>query len=454
MIKRCTLFCLLLAPGLLHAQQGQWTRFRIADSLVAQQVVFSGSEVGYVSGYSTADKSPIFHLFRTSDGGATWKELILDTFKMKYDSRFTVSAPTRRDIFVNSPDYSFLDNTGDYFLVSTDSGVTWSRRNFGPGPRMEDCRMFTAAMGYAYNNADVTIYKTEDSARTWSKPISYQWVSATPPVWSDSERGLFLLYDSTTGVSNWNTMDGGLDWNYNHQAIDTETTLIAAPDAGTLLYYTPYDPALGWQQIRSPYSYYRSTDLGATWEGKQQFAGRVLSAAAIGDAVFFGISDGDTLTMSHPASVFAMSHDGVNWNLDSTSAQGLNIHSIVFTDSAHGWAIGNDPHTAYQDSTVAYLLKYIGAPLLGVRQEAVVERPSIEFSPNPATSVVHFRIGGTESVLRADAIDMLGMDRECPLRFANGVSGDVDISALPPGAYLLRLRMVSGSALQRIIKLP
>ncbi|HZK76878.1 MAG TPA: T9SS type A sorting domain-containing protein, partial [Candidatus Kapabacteria bacterium] len=244
------------------------------------------------------------------------------------------------------------------------------------------------------------------------------------------------------------------DWNYNYKAIDSETTLIAAPAAGTLLYYTPYDPTLSRQQIRSQFSYYRSTDLGTTWEGNSNFAGRVLSVAAIADAVWLGMSNGDTLTLSHPASVLAMSYDGMHWNLDSTSGRGLNIRSIFFNDSAHGWAIGNDSHIAYNDSTVAYLLKYAGAPLLGVRTQAVTTRPSVELSPNPATSVIHFRMDGTENVLGARAIDMLGIARECPLRFSGGGVGDADISALPPGAYLLQFRTAMGSVFSRIIKLP
>src|SRR5665213_1783378 len=70
-----SLLCLLLfLPSIAIAQQSQWKIVKVDSFFVPLQVTFVDSDVGYVGGYQT--KFPGYYLlFRTSDGGATWRDI-------------------------------------------------------------------------------------------------------------------------------------------------------------------------------------------------------------------------------------------------------------------------------------------------------------------------------------------------------------------------------------------
>jgi len=445
-----SLLCLLLfLPSIAIAQQSQWKIVKVDSFFVPLQVTFVDSDVGYVGGYQT--KFPGYYLlFRTSDGGATWRDIspVFDSAPVIFRTPFYApSCPTRHDIFL-------CEGWVDY---SPDSGETWITRNDYGSPRAwVNAQMFTPAMGYLYNEQDVTNYKTEDTIKSFVQ-IGQQ--ESDFIYWVDSLYGIMPIYD-TAGMRWQSTTDGGLDWPSGFQPgfPPAAGSVFFSAKSRALWFYQSYNTTATYQSRVYPYSFWGTPDLGATWEADTSFAGRVLSMGAVGDAVWLSISSGDTLTRYHPAEWLAMSYDGVHWDIDSTSVKGLNISAIAFTDASHGWAVGNDttsfnPTVSLTDSTVGYILKYVGAPL-AVAQEVQPSLPTLDLSPNPAQNLLHYQIATFHPVLRAEAVSVLGNFIECPLRSVAGSEGDVDISALAPGMYMMRLKTSEGYASKSFIKVP
>ncbi len=438
-MKASILVILLAVPSLVRAQsvQGQWQRVAIDSFFEVQQVVFVDSEVGYVLGGLSRNYSTNEVIFRTSDGGTAWHEIDLKNLPagdtsglLPVNGESKLCAPTRNALFLD-----FVD------MYSFDSGASWARRsyptstgNVSPGNAFWHWYMYSASSGYGQDVIQ-SVLKTEDSAKTWCCQLRYY---AQDIYWADSLHGMAMLTDTVdnqgvdhqiSGFYTWGTTDGGQNWTFHFTALPNVPRWLGAST-------DPISKAI-WL-----YPNYFTTDEGATWQIDSTPA-NTLQGSVIGNAQWISIKSGPN--QRDPAEWLAVSYDaGLHWKIDSTSANGLSIVGTTFTDARHGWAVGNDTVTAGRlfgmDSTVGYVLKYIGPPLaLGVSSMVLPVPPALELSPNPAANTLHFELGASEPIVRCDAVNILGGTIECPLTSLHGSQGDVDISSLAPGMYELRL---------------
>ena len=457
----------ILGIGHTFAQSAGWTRTKIDRYFSVTNVYFIDSLTGYVGGFSTDRPYPrkpygYLKLFRTSDAGETWKEIspVIDTNFISYENGTEISTPTRSVIYLSPGN-----------LCSFDSGDTWVQRQY-KFTTFDHVHMFSASSGYGLSTNNIDIYKTEDSAKSFPIKRSdgiFEAYSGTSPfgeVWLDSLTGISpggSVGDTSAGVGFVKTVDGGVHWSYHFQPFpdtthyDYSTTgpLVSEPGTKRIWLYHSYITNGFKQSVTLPNSYYFSTDAGETWTGSKTFLGRIAAMGAAGGAVWSAISNGDTLTSLHPASFLAMSTDGVNWKIDSVSAKGLLLSALCFTDASHGWAVGNDTvtGTGFHDSTTGYVMRYVGPPLSSVRINAVVPQQHVDLTPNPVSSVLHFDVAGSLPIQRTEAIDVLGSSYACPLLSSRGTAGDVDVSALHSGVFLLRLWSAEGFTAKSFVKL-
>ncbi len=450
------------------AQSSGWSRMKIANYFLATQVHFVDSMVGYVGGISLSRPVPskpyaYYRLFRTFDAGQSWNEIdpVLDSSFTTFQSGPEISTPAREVVYMSPSD-----------LCSFDSGATWIHRKYQL-TSFDHLHMFSASSGYGLSTNDVDIYKTEDSAKSFALKRSdgtFESNSGTAPfgeLWLDSLTCLSpggSQSDTSAGVGFVKTVDGGVHWAYHFQPFpdtnnknDYSATGPIVAEIGTkrIWLYHSYITNGFRQNVIYPNSYYLSTDTGETWTGSTIFLGRIAAMGAAGGAVWAAISSGDTLTSLHPASLLAMSTDGVHWKIDSVSAKGLLINALCFTDASHGWAVGNDTvtGTTFHDSTAGYVMRYVGPPVSSVRSASQASQSHIDLTPNPVSSVLHFDVAGSLPIERVEAIDVLGSSYACPLISSRGTVGDVDLSKLHAGIFVLGLWTSEGYLFKSFVKL-
>ncbi len=444
-------------PELLLAQP-RWTRIKLGEFIRVQRVTFVDTSVGYVL-CSEINYPYKAVLYRTSDGGSSWSKIYVDTSldttsRLEYVNGPNLLAPTPEQIFFGGgPEYPNI-------YYSSDSGNTWAERATGLY-----LYMYSGSSGYAQELAPIHILKTVDTLKSYCCQIKDY---AQYEYWSDSLHGLAGLTDTfddtgtdqtIQGFYGWGTTDGGQNWVFNSTVLPSILApLDVAPIAGSDLFYFYPNYSIGALYLSniSPYSTFSTADMGATWMMDTFFRGRIKAIVGYGTQLWLALASGDTLTRYHPSEWLAFSSDEKRWDIDSTSAEGLNIIAMDFTDASHGWAIGNDTSTAgfpFTDSTTAYILKYVGPPL-AVTPTDSPSPPVLELSPNPAGNSLHFELGAAESIIRCDLVTTLGGTIERPLTALNSSQGDVDISSLAPGMYELRLWTHAGCFSKAFIKAP
>ena len=101
------------------------------------------------------------------------------------------------------------------------------------------------------------------------------------------------------------------------------------------------------------------------------------------------------------------------------------------------------------NSTIQHVMYLVtGCTITGIDE---VNTFTINLHPNPANNILHLDLEGEETPLYIDAIDISG--KVCSLRFDHNTTSDLDldISALSPGMYTLRVISENSTSVVRFI---
>lgn len=149
-------------------------------------------------------------VYRSLDGGRTWKLLLLPerTYEPKHSE--VVLDPLRpRNVFVL--DFDSRRGTAKSLFRSTDSGETWTRV-FEEGPSALAISPVTPGLMYLGTEAGGEIWKSANRGTTWEnlaqgvgngKEITALLIDRIDPS---------ILYLGTDGAGVWRSLDGGLTW--------------------------------------------------------------------------------------------------------------------------------------------------------------------------------------------------------------------------------------------------
>ncbi len=236
---------------------------------------------------------------------------------------------------------------------------------------------------------------------------------------------------------------------------------------------------------------YRSFDTGSTWVKVTSAISNIKTCAVVGTTIYAingtqlikstdSGTDWSTVTVdsaSVPVHVNCLATDGKN--LFAGTPTGI----LVSTDTGHSWTSQNDgmrseqifsgsPHVPanvsalYVFDTLLFAEVYYSygnynywlfdRPIreLTGPSDAVAEAPplgdTIEIYPNPTTSQVSIRSGGT-AILGVTVLNVLG---ENMLSIPNSHSSDIslDLSKLPSGTYFLQIETENGIVLRKVIR--
>jgi len=235
-------------------------------------------------------------VWKTTDGGRSWKNVSDGYFKTGSVGAITVSQSNPDIVYVGMGEHTLRGNTsaGDGVYKSTDGGKTWI--NIGlkdtyhigkiiVNPTNPDI-VYVAALGHAFGpNEERGVFRSKDGGKSWKKvlykspdvgAIDLAIDPANPDVLYAStfefRRYEWGVRSSGLGAGIYKTTDGGDKWT----DITLNSGLPTGKNRGRIgLALSPVNPKRVWTIIEAENNQtgiYRTDDAGATWKLVSQFA--------------------------------------------------------------------------------------------------------------------------------------------------------------------------------------
>ncbi|HTE23186.1 WD40/YVTN/BNR-like repeat-containing protein [Flavitalea sp.] len=262
---------------------------------------FRGGRSVSVTGHPT-DKMTFYMgttgggVWKTTDGGESWKNISDGFFKMGSVGAIEVSKSNPDIVYVGMGEHTLRGNTshGDGVYKSTDGGKTWSymglKDTYHIGrliihPTNPDT-VYVAAIGHAFGpNEDRGVFRTSDGGKTWKK-ILYKNPNAGAIDLTMDPTNPRIIYASTfefrrfewgvrssgPGAGIHKTLDGGETWT----DITLNPGLPTGKNRGRIgLALSPARPERVWAIIEAENNQtgiYRTDDAGAHWQLMSQNA--------------------------------------------------------------------------------------------------------------------------------------------------------------------------------------
>jgi photosystem II stability/assembly factor-like uncharacterized protein len=267
-----------------------WQKIEINSSDTYNDIWFINASTGY----SCANEG----LYSSVDSGKTWS--LKSGLLKRYINLFFISS---------SVGYA---QRIDSIAVTFDGGNNWVAKK-GPPINVHDIFFISASTGFAFGNGQ-QLYKTKDSANTWT------------PVTNYNASALFFLSPLTGFLKQadgfiYYTSDGGTTW----QKISTSNI-----PTSNWEYLFFNNIATGWL-INNNKGLYNTSDGGITWNNK-------LSINDAIDCSFFNNQEGFVSSLSN---IFYTSDGGNTWNTE-VKAHTAKIIEMYFLDKNTGWACGTN----------------------------------------------------------------------------------------------------------------
>src|SRR6478672_1108790 len=286
--------------------------FDAAVSTVAPGVVLAGT---------APDGSFGGTLYRSSDGGDTWSEVLALRGTSVFDIEF-------------APSGAAYIGTQHSVRRSTDGGLSWMLLNLGIGPNdqvfdvaLDPSNQSTvwAGIADAIGGQPVNVMRSTDSGATWSnrtpplaQPISCRGIAVDP---TDSNTVIAVFGGDFGGGQVWTTTDGGDSWTNRSAGLPNNPMQAVVYDGIRLL--VGGGQRFGSQNV----GLYQSTDVGATWTPLHNNTWPVL----VVDAIAVDPNDTQTILVATDGSGVNRTTDGGNtWQIGTGGTAALAGRSLRF----------------------------------------------------------------------------------------------------------------------------
>jgi len=252
---------------------------------------------------------------------------------------------------------------GAELFRTQDGGQTWKRLFFGGGLFFLDAAhptknliVIAADSDFSYSNASTMtyipryggiIYRSSDGGNTWQTQQLGTRDTTTPANFISSMSALDSNHLFLTGESIRISSDGGLSWQtvsdpvsrtYNAIPLGIPNPIGAYPGTNVLV-IAEADTFTSWNY---GYKIFRSTDLGQTWSPGFQTLHSITGFAFPTPSI--GFASGYTEDQSHvqTAVIDETTDGGLTWSNIYTNKfpSSTGLYSISFADSLHGIACG------------------------------------------------------------------------------------------------------------------
>lgn len=244
------------------------------------------------------------HLYRSTDGGATWSPAAGHPAADMYQTYF-LDANT-----------GYAVGDGELVLRTTNGGATWVQRRYtGSQFSYESVFFITAETGWAAGEGGI-ISKTTDGGMTWT-PQSSQLATRIKSVYFRDAMNGWICADNGGGIAR--TTDGGSTWSKSGITDLSGQSLydIAVPDGKN-------------GAVRGS-SIFITADSGATWTKRDRLT-NVSSLSTVHAGLMVAATTADSLFRSADA--------GVSWTAIAKKPTIKPLTHLVFKDASNGWGIG------------------------------------------------------------------------------------------------------------------
>lgn len=328
--------------GFLSPIDAQWERqtplpFPPFDG---DDVAFANSSRGYIVGDQTGGEfSPPGRMLETTDGGASWHTIDLNTNGEDMNSV----------CFFDSNHGWVVGNIG---YKTTDGGNTWTQMNNLPGGTHYYVNFITQNFGWTVSNGGLST--TSDGGDSWVNH-GYNNGNLNAGAFLDETTGLgwtdYDLKKTTDGGSSWTTVYSGFAMPVAYildssNAVMVEETEIYYSNDGwqtwTLAYtgsWPSWANMTGIILTKNDMILYNNqgdllytTDAGVTWSS---------SSVSAGSYSHLKIDSTSALLFSIGGSVFKTTDGGITWNTVFIGS-GLPIWGSGIRGAGEFWAVGND----------------------------------------------------------------------------------------------------------------
>lgn len=269
-----------LAAGWSKTNLGQLTDF-----------YFANQGVGY-AGWK--------NLFKTFDGGVSWKALSLPA-----------GSPTIYNMFFFDENTGWLvggNDTSATLLRTTDGGANFQKISVPSATYMADIQFINKQQGYLVSNNK--FFRSIDSGKTWTSSAPFQ-SPATTLLFTDTEKGIVVTSNSV-----YQTSDGGNSFKVTN----------TFPNRNSILGIYFSDANVGW--VPNTQGYLSTKDGGATWN-QVAVPGNSL------DIHFFNDKNGYLLQRE----LILKTEDGGKSFVPVVKPAYSFLLELQFVDERHGWAL-------------------------------------------------------------------------------------------------------------------
>ena len=351
----------------------------------------------FVNGLYTDDYNGIYAstrtwIYRSSDGGVTWRKVVRDSYMTdvaKYQEN-RVLITTESDTYI----YNLINESSEELSL------------FGDSDQLRSFDVETATNGFVYLATQGHLYRTKDNGRTWELlvdiPYSHEHSSA---LGINSRDEVFVTTDRSGGVHR--STDYGDTW-INYKSFDGEA-LDMGIDSRDHIYLCTREGTVE-----------KSVDFGETWTVVYNNPGYMDNLCMLPN---------DDIAIRQGNSIHVSSDHGATWKNLTGNLEGMRI-----------WSLTNDKYGSLYAGTMVNGIYKTAMPVsVGSTPEAAGEF-SLEIHPNP----VH--AGGAAQVRYGMPIagngiftlhDALGRELRRDARHVEPGTHSKSISTagLPPGVY-------------------
>jgi photosystem II stability/assembly factor-like uncharacterized protein len=386
----CILFLILAASShnVLYSQS-YWTKINSPVSTSLRNCVFTDD----MNGWAAGDDGIIIH---TSNGGSTF-EIQNSGITFYINDIFFLN---KRLGWVVANEFLF---SGTTILTTTNGGTNWTSEIFPDSSKFFRTIYFRDSLNGFMGGFGGAIYKTSDAGNSWiAANIDTSEFSGYPVsriTFSSALKGFACGgYIDIAGVI-WRTVDGGFNWfagNYSPEPfydfyVKDQNNLISA--GGDFEY--------GVQICNT-------SDAGANWKySSLEIFGQAYS-------IDFRTPGEGWMALGYSRN-WAVTYDSGNTWTSIPVADSADLYSVDFTDSLHGWAVGDQ----------GVILKYIpvssglGSHNVTLPESAVLEqnfpnpfnpltRIKYQIKSNGRVNLKVYDISGKEIVSLIDQIQTAG----------------------------------------------
>lgn len=319
MIKVFTILLFFTLTFELHSQN-YWLKQNSSTNKNIRTCFFTDTSNGWAAG----DSGLIIH---TSNGGKVWNiqntgidDGVVSLFFLNENKGYALAWELE-----NTPP----DFYGTRILSTTNGGNNWSNYMYPDSNVFLNSIIYLDSLNGHMVGSEGTLLFTTNSGSNWNKGKIDSGLILRFPV----EKVKFI--NSYTGYAVGGAFDiAGVIWKTTNSGADWRTQIVGPEPLHDLHIYDSFNAICVGGDFEYGASTVHTTNQGSVWNYTE------LHVFGIANSIDFRTQNEGWCTLGIVDSFLVSTNGGNNWRLTATP-NNTYIHSLLFIDSLHGWAVGD-----------------------------------------------------------------------------------------------------------------